>query len=870
MSQIHSVRLAGLLPPALFTLCQLVFTVPVPANAQQQQSQVKTVGLAGLLPPALFAFCLLVLTMSGPAIAQQSQNQAPDEAAESGAMEEIVVVGDLGSLPGKDVESIFGFGKSILETPRSASTVSEEMMERFNMLDIDELIALAPGSFTQSFFGVAGGLDIRGTPGETYFRGVRRLDNPGNYPTPIGASDRVDVVRGPASPIYGPAKMGGYLNFNPKSARIEETGQFIPEAEGGLALTTGSWNKAIVTAEVGGPGILGEQPFGYYIYGEVEDSGSYYDHSDTDQQLLQMSFDTDLVSGTRLQFGGMFHRYRGNQNAGWNRLTQELIDHGTYITGSPPAGLDANGDGRISHQEYDANGDGFTDYNPFHSPALVPGDAKTLAQLEATNFVGSLSALALVNPGRATIDGSTVLVAPEDRLDNDVTTLYFDFSQETESGWIRENKLFFEQYENVNENAYGFSQFHDSWVLEDKLIFTKTYNLDGLTASLQISPSFRQTTFKHGDDYTNEHFDRRDLTGPSTALDKRVLATQIDDDYTEYYEGDYSNLGFAVLTDLAWNNGLGMVLGLRYDYLDITSRQPIDKLLLASSNHFCTDGSCVVTEASGSEDGISWNFSLNYETEIGLIPYITASEQSTMIVGQGAEVKTEDLRDGDTFDTSSLLEIGLKGSLLDNRLYFAIAAYQQERTDFSAQQTVTNQTTETEGIEAEVRWVPHEQLLLTLGYSRIEVINVNSRENGDRFSFFGCDDLPNVPCHALYGGTLAGNVSTLASGARRAGMPENIYSITGTWDFQNGWTANGSLVEVEATPASFSNSVRLPGYTLVNLGFSWELDNWLVSVSGKNLLDERYFRANFPNLFGGVIVLPELPRHYTARLQYRF
>ena len=37
-------------------------------------------------------------------------------------MEEIVVKGDLGSLPGERVESVFGFEKSILETPRSAST----------------------------------------------------------------------------------------------------------------------------------------------------------------------------------------------------------------------------------------------------------------------------------------------------------------------------------------------------------------------------------------------------------------------------------------------------------------------------------------------------------------------------------------------------------------------------------------------------------------------------------------------------------------------------------------------------------------------------------------------------------------------------
>ena len=111
-----------------------------------------------------------------------------EDAGHDHEIEEIVVTADLGSMPGSDVRSIFGFDKSILETPRSASTVSEEMMSRFIISDIDELIALAPGSFTQSFFGVAGTLDIRGTPGETYFRGVRRLDNPGNYPTPIAAS----------------------------------------------------------------------------------------------------------------------------------------------------------------------------------------------------------------------------------------------------------------------------------------------------------------------------------------------------------------------------------------------------------------------------------------------------------------------------------------------------------------------------------------------------------------------------------------------------------------------------------------------------------------------------------------------------------
>jgi len=200
-----------------------------------------------------------------PVLAVVLAVQAVQADSEDDDIEEIVVTGGLDSLPGDEVRTVFGFGKSLLATPRSVSAVSDQMMERFIVRDIDELIALGPGSFTQSFFGVAGTLDLRGTTGESYFRGVRRLDNVGNYPTPIAASSRIDVVRGPASPIHGPAKIGGYLNFHPKSARIEETGEFIAAPTGSVGVDLGSWDRRAVTAELGGPGRLGDETFGYWL-----------------------------------------------------------------------------------------------------------------------------------------------------------------------------------------------------------------------------------------------------------------------------------------------------------------------------------------------------------------------------------------------------------------------------------------------------------------------------------------------------------------------------------------------------------------------------------------------------------------------------
>ena len=823
------------------------------------------------LRAALSLLASAILINSSPLWAEEDENEE--------IIEEQVVVGDLNSLPGENVDSVFGFNKSILETPRSASTISEELMDRFNMQDIDELIIVSPGSFTQSFFGVAGALDVRGTPGETYFRGVRRLDNPGNYPTPIGASDRVDIVRGPASPIYGPSKIGGYLNFNPKSARIEETGSYIEDNVGSMSYTTGSWDKSILTAEIGGPATIGDKPMGFYLYGEIENSGSFYKNAPgVEQTLVQASFDIDMSDTVQLQFGGMYHDFSGAQNAGWNRITQDLIDDGTYITGSPSS-LDTDGDGKISHQEFDVTGDGFTDLNPYAwwvSP-LGPGYEGTYEEFsqpfgaEAGDFFDTALMALTTGIGTTKLDPSLTLIAEEDRLENEVVTLYFDVIIGLESGWEITNQMFYESYDNINENAYGFSQFHETYVFEDKLIFGNTFEGDSMRASVQFSPSIRYTDFAHGDDYTNEYFHRRDLTGPSTALDARLLATRIDDDYTEYYIGDYTDLGVAFMADLTWYNGLSILAGIRYDSIEMESMQPVDKLLLASSNNFCTDGSCIDVKADGDASGTSWTFSASYEIpNTSIIPYVTMAEQATVIAGQGAELTVSNVASGGAFDTSELTEFGVKGQLLEDRLYFSLSLYEQERTDFSAQSIVTNQAVKTEGTEVEVRWSVNERLLVGMTWTDVEAMNLNSIEDGERFSFFGAGDMPNIPPHLLFGGQIGGAISTAASGGRRAGMPKTILSAYGTYSFDNGVSVSASVADVDAVPSGFSNSITLPAYTLVNLSVGWESESWSAVLTGKNLTDERYFRANFPNLFGSNIVLPELPRHFLAKVQYLF
>ena len=767
------------------------------------------------------------------------------------ADETVTVRGDttdrIGIVPSEPVDVVLGLDKSLFETPRSATSIAIETMDRFGMTDIDDLVMLAASSFTQSFFGVSGSLDLRGTSGENYFNGIRRLDNPGNYATPIGAADRVDIVRGPASVIYGPSKIGGYMNFVPKSARAD-TGQYLRGPTGEVSVGAGSWDRAVVAAEVGGPGALGGKPFGYYLFAEREDSGSYYRDTATDNVVLQATFNVDLGDRVRLLWGGMYQDYDGNEVGGWNRLTQELVDRGTYVTGLAKP-LDADGDGFVSHSEYDASngGAGLFDF-------VVDPDGRTDASVFGADF-----ALDPVTVGTARLDGDEVLVARGDVLRTEDVVLYADMHYAAGPRWEVTNKLYFERYDHLSEVAYGFAEFADSRVLEDQLIVTFSQDTGWGRLRVLVSPSVRRTEFEHANDFANEHFDRRDLTGPSTARDRRLLATRIDRDYSDYSVGSYTTFGLAALADLAGDNGLNAVLGVRQERIDLKSRQPAGRTR-----------SGLAIDADGTEDVLSWTASVSYRLPGGWMPYATLAEQTTVVAGQGAEILASNVALGQAVATSELWEFGVKAAFLDGRLFAQAVYFEQERTDFSAQAIVTNQASRSEGFEAELRWQATERISLIAAYTDLEVVNLNTLANGGRFSFLGAGDLPHTDPTTFYGGTVGGFV-TLASNpdATRAGVPERLAAATVLYQRED-WRVFASVADVASVYSGFSHKVKLPAYTLVNAGMQFGGRRWSVTVAGKNLTDERYFRANFPNLFGGVVVLPELPRHFQATLTWSF
>lgn len=847
---------------------QPVCPIPKGGNTMVRMNSDMTRSLRRTL--AISAATLLSCTaLTAPAFAADAADATKEE-----EKPEIVVTGSLGALPLKDVGSVFGFDKTLAETPRSASSVSSEQLERFGITQIYDLVTQTPGTFSSSYFGTGGALEIRGTPGEVYFRGMLRLENGGNYPTPIGAADRIDIVRGPASPIYGPSKTGGYMNFVPKTARAAN-GTFAAEPSGSIEADFGSWGRKVLKGSVTGPGKIGNHEFGYSLYGEIENSDAYYRNVNTRNTLFSAAFDTDLSSSLRAEFGGMYQNFKGQQNSGWNRITQNLIDNGTYITGNPANNLDIDHDGKLSRPEvYAANGNqGLTTFGSFgcgvfNFPASVGPTGYNPACLTA-NFPD----LALQNPGTAKLSARDTLTGPNDKLNNIQKTGYFDLIWSGAGKLEIKNQIFFDQTNNLNENAYGFSQFIKAYVLEDKIVVADTFDTSAAKIAVQFSPSLRYTHFKFGDDYGAEFWNRPDLTTGFVPATTRLLSTQCGCYYSDYINGHYLDTGVAALVDVTFNFGLDILGGIRYDRVHAVSNADKSKYDPASYSNNVDSAGNFINHASGSEGGVSWNASISYKTEIGLIPYFTASNQTTIVAGEGAELEPGPVLSRSFMARSKLLEAGIKGEFLDKRLYAAISAYKQQRTDAAAESSLTNQVVKTKGIEAELRWSVDRHLLVSANFTHIQVVDTTALAGGF-FNYFGIGDLVNVPQSQAYlylGGSQIGLIFPASKKlAERPGIPHNVASATATYAFDNGIALTGDVSHVDSTFAGYTQKVTLPAYWLLNLGASYKTGPWLFRMNIKNVNNARYFRAGGQDLFGADIALPQTPRSWQAAVVYKF
>jgi iron complex outermembrane receptor protein len=280
-------------------------------------------------------------------------------------------------------------------------------------------------------------------------------------------------------------------------------------------------------------------------------------------------------------------------------------------------------------------------------------------------------------------------------------------------------------------------------------------------------------------------------------------------------------------------------------------------------------------DATWKKGSFSYSASLSYELPFGLHPYATYAKQSTLILGQGGQIDPANVSGKKAVGDSSLKEVGIKTQALDNHLYLAVDYFNQRRIDYNAQDTVTNNATKATGYEFEARWVVNPQLTITSAYTNLRIVNLTGGIDGSQFSFMGGQELLNIGINPglVYGANVGELIPYTGAEPRKAGIPQQVYGLNflgSAEPWVAGLSGTVAIQHVSSVPSGFSGAVTLPKYTLLNMGLRYERGRWALNTAVKNATNERYFRSNFPDLFGSSVVLPELPRNYSATLQYKF
>ena len=749
-----------------------------------------------------------------------------------------------GLLERKPSDTVFGVAKPLIDTPRSASLISDLTLERYGVQTIDDLTAVTPGSFTDSYYGVPGALNLRGTLAETYFRGFKRIENRGTYPTPIGAADQIDIVRGPPTPIYGPGKVGGFLNFAPKTARVDAG--YLTAPTGEVEASYGAYDQKQVDGRLGLPARFGSIEGGIYAYVEAEGGGSFYRGISPAHQLGQLSADFDLGGGWSAAFGGMVYRSTGAvQTPGWNRITQALIDHGTYVTGRDTTLKDLDGNGRLTPNEIGPGGliAGYFGFPPGIDPRFTLD----------------------TGVGTTKLSPRTVFVSDADFSNTTTRTAYADLARDLGAAGTVKLQLFYDDLDNKRFVSYGFpadyqagtAEARASWIVAHDFGALQTHNVLG--AAFRHYDGTQKESFNGGD----LSLDRRDLSYGPTATDifDSPFSTEpgnIGLTWETAIRSVWRDTGLFALSDATlgpWN----LVVGGRYDAYHVSSRD---------------DGTVVFGANPGQTYQAgkgSWTYSasLSFKAPLGLMPYITYARDAALEVGQAGGLAPSLLVQGDWLSASALEEAGIKGQALNGTLVGSLAAYRQTRTELGQNNAVTG--TVGKGFELELRWVATRNLSFTFA------------GNLQRTTIRGPDtSFAIIPPSAAgvsgvngYGGAYA--VYSFAqirpgdyTDSLIPGSVISLYAVYTTDRFA--WGRAGATLgasRVSDMASTVPGAFVLPSYIRANASAFVEHGPWRLSANIDNLFDQAFFTP-VADVYANVAVLPGVGRTWRLTLKRSF
>src|SRR5258708_4807140 len=392
----------------------------------------------------------------------------------------------------RPIGSVFGDDRSIIDTPRSVTSVNKAWMDDRLVKNAMDFSQFSPGVYSAAQYGIPGVPQIRGDLAQIYINGQVIPFSRNSTPLSFNAVEAMDIIKGPGSAVYGPQSQGpgGYVNFVSKKPYFDRQHADVSTTLG--YWTSGhSYSNPEVTIDLGGP-ISDKLAYRVSYLGRW--GNQYYLNAKNETQDVYAALTYLANKSLTLEWWAQAYADRTNEISGTNRVTQEFIDHGTY-TGGPATPVTT---GAHAYYGYDI----ITTPNPpagtFGSVAdgsFVVVDPKTLYKVKLPAYD------ALVGPqdtARSKLIHSqlksTLTLTPDSSI---VNLTYF--------GLESSNK-----YE-----TYGYDEFvPKSESIQNRFEYHNTFDIKGISNGLIAGFDFRYTNLRTYSDYNTEPFTYYDVYQP--------------------------------------------------------------------------------------------------------------------------------------------------------------------------------------------------------------------------------------------------------------------------------------------------------------------------------------------------------------------
>ena len=782
-----------------------------------------------------------------PFAGAQSANDTEEEAIQLDSFEVTEVPIEENIIPSsRPFNSVYGLNRSIVDTPRSVTIISREQLDAISIKTPRDFARLTSSSYTKSNFGAPTSPNLRGQEADLFVNGIRKgLTSNGNgLPINFNAVESVNIVKGPAGPVYGTSNyLGGYADLITKRA-------FFDGPKGEVSFTAGSYDTYYGQIDYGAP-ISDELAYRFSFSGE--DTVGYYYRGKKQTQAFYGTITYRPSDNYELFLAGEFFNASYTENWGFNRPTQLLIDKGLYY---PNAQTDAQYAAYVA-QLGSPNGPGFSaGFNTF-----VPLD--------------------LANPVK--LDRRQRLLAPGDDSEGQ------NFWAQAVQTWTLSdtlkvvNNTYFQWIDRNTFSSYHYSELmRDNWSLDNSLSVIYDTDTWGVNAGLR----YRYQDVWSVNHFFNEPANFWDLTRdpnlnrvPDAGFvnnDDPIIPDQAPRGILNawYYGGtgagtDGYIFGPFAQFDFQPSENVIIDFGVGVDYVKATEVDPV--------------GGASVYSLTDSVSLPNYSGAVVFKINETLSTYLNYGYSESHPAETGGRF------DVGAFDTpleSELFEVGVKGAFKNNTLFASLAYF--DRTFVAVNPDGSRDDVELNGFEFEINYQPNKNFYATFGYSFID----SMREAGFFATAYTADRAdetggtyitptfpgPSNPSQLF---EYPGNPRHQAVGLVSYKFTENFgmrANIVYTSKYFNGYDgmvlnrADGNTLFIFLDPAVNTfvvNSVQIPDQYEIDLTAFYETETWEAKITAFNVTDEDNWDS--PNAgYGNGSVVAREPIRFEGTVTFKF